>query len=43
MITEQDRFLFTKGMREERPPMHDAINMSASQLSRYGKNYIDFD
>ena len=30
-------------MVEGRPPMVDATNMSASQLSKYGKHYIDFD
>ncbi len=40
---DQDKFLFTKGMVQGRPPMVDATNMSASQLSKYGKHYIDFD
>lgn len=30
-------------MRNERPPMIDQTNMSASQLSKYGKRFIDFD
>ena len=35
--------MYTVGMKEERPPMVDTTNMSASQLSRYGQRYIDYD
>lgn len=35
--------MYTVGMKEERPPMIDTTNMSASQLSKYGQRYIDFD
>ncbi len=30
-------------MKEERPPMVDTTNMSASQLSKYGQRYVDYD
>ena len=30
-------------MRDERPPIVDQTNMSASQLSKYGQRYVDYD
>jgi hypothetical protein len=30
-------------MKEERPPMIDQTNMSASQLSKIGKRFVDYD
>jgi len=35
--------MYKVGMRDERPPMMDATNMSASQLSKYGQRYVDYD
>lgn len=30
-------------MKEKRLPMIDQTNMSASQLSNYGKRFVDYD
>ena len=35
--------MYKVGMQGERPPMMDTTNMSASQLSKYGQRYVDYD
>ncbi len=42
-INDYDNYLFKVGMKEERPPMLDHTNMSVSQLSKYGKRFVDYD
>jgi hypothetical protein len=42
-LTEEDQIMYCSGMKELRPSMNETANMSHSQLSRFGKMYIDYD